>query len=91
MNYEKVGSAHNIIKQGITLILNVAYIILMGATLLLIFILKGQLYQQGSDQSAVTLVPSILIGLSVQFYNYVYSKIIRFVVDFENDRTVNDY
>ena len=82
MNYEKVGPTHNIIKSALTLTLNFAYVIMMAATLLLIFIFKGELYQQGYDQNLVTVLPSILISLAVQVYNFIYSKLIRLIVDF---------
>ena len=91
MNDERVSSGFNIIKKIITLLFNIAFIILLAATLLLIFVFKGIIYQQGASQSAVTYGPAILIALTVHFYNFIYSKLIRFIVDFENHRTVSDY
>lgn len=60
----------------------------MGATLLLIFVLKGQLYQEGYAQSTVTILPAVLISLSVQIFNFIYQKLVRFVIDFENRKTI---
>ena len=54
----------------------------MAATILIIFTLKGQMYQLGYPQSSITLVPSILISLSTQVYNFAYSKIIGILVEF---------
>jgi hypothetical protein len=54
----------------------------MAATILIIFTLKGQLYQLGYPQNSITMIPSILISISIQVYNFAYSKIIGILVDF---------
>ena len=91
MNDEKVSSGFNVVKNIITLLFNFSYIVLLAATLLLIFVFKGIIYQQGASQSAVTYAPAILISLTVHFYNFLYSQLIRFIVDFENNRSVSEY
>lgn len=63
----------------------------MAGTILLIFALKVHLLQSNASQSTVTWVPSILISLSIIFYNYAYSKIIKILVDYENKKTTIEY
>ena len=49
------------------------------------------MYQRGLDQTTLTLVPSILISVTVQVFNFLYGIIVKQLVDFENKKTVSEY
>lgn len=66
----------------ISLLINLIFVILMAATILIIFTLKGELYQRGYTQTSITLIPAILVALSTEVFNFIYSKIIGILVEF---------
>lgn len=54
----------------------------MASTILIIFTFKGWLSQKGFSQSTVTAIPSILIALATQLFNFVYRKMLGLLVEF---------
>lgn len=56
---------------------------MMASLILLIIAMKIQMFQSGYAQTAVTILPSILIGVTIQVLSYVYSHyIISALVNF---------
>lgn len=74
-----------------TIILNLAYVLLVAEVILLLFLLKTYMYQLGLDQNLVNQVPSISISVASQIFNKVYMVIIKNITIFENHKTVSDY
>lgn len=75
----------------ISFLTSLIFTVLMASTILIIFVLKIQLLQSNASQATVTWVPSLLISFSIQLYNFLYSKVIRFLVDYENKKTTIEY
>ena len=86
-----MGWAEDFTKSAISLLISLIFVVCMGATILIIFALKTEMYQRGYSQTTVTVLPSILIALSVQAFNFAYQIIVKLLVDFENKKTVSEY
>ena len=63
----------------------------MGLSIFGIFILKIYLYQSGEEQIIVDQVPAILISVSIKVFNFLYTKLIYTILQFENHKTVQEY
>lgn len=79
------------LKTLFTVVLNLAYVLLVALVILLLFLFKTYLYQLGLDQNIVNQVPSILIALASQVFSKIYMVIIKNITIFENHKTVSEY
>lgn len=70
------------LKTLFTVILNLAYVLLVALVILLLFLFKTYLYQLGLDQNIVNQVPSILIAISSQVFSKIYTVIIKNITIF---------
>lgn len=89
LNYEYVPKWKTALKTIFTVILNLAYVLLVALVILLLFLLKTYLYQKGLDQNIVNQVPSILIAIASQVFSKIYMFIITKITVFENHKTVS--
>ena len=91
MNDEQASGLSQGLRSAIAFFINIVFVVCMGATILIIFALKTQMFQQGLDQQLITIVPSILIAVAVQVFNFLYAIIVKLLVDFENKKTIPEY
>ena len=91
MNYEYVPAWEITLKYGFTFLITLSFVILMAMVIIEILVFKSYLFQIGADPQVVSLVPSILISVSIQIFNFIYTKLIKFITDFENHKTVDSY
>lgn len=82
LNYEYVPKWKTVLKTIFTVILNLAYVLLVAVVILLLFLFKTYLYQLGLDQNIVNQVPSILISLASQIFTKIYMVIIKNITIF---------
>jgi hypothetical protein len=82
LNFEYVPRWKTLLKTIFTVILNLAYVLLVAEVILLLFLLKTYMYQKGYNQTLVNQVPSILISVASQVFNKVYMMIIRNITIF---------
>ena len=91
MNDEQASPIPQFLKSALSFFINIVFVVCMGATILIIFALKNELYQRGSNQTVITVVPSLLIAITVQVFNFIYGIIVKLIVDFENKKTIPEY
>lgn len=63
----------------------------MALVIVEIFVFKTYLYQSGYDQQIVSIVPSLLISISVQIFTFLYTILIKYLTDFEDHKTITSY
>lgn len=68
-----------IIKSVFTFIVNLAYFVFVCLVIIYIFVLKSIMFQKGYPQTVVNAIPSILISLVVQIFNYLYTYLIKLI------------
>jgi hypothetical protein len=91
MNFEYVPAWEIALKYGFTFLITLTFVILMAMVIIETLVFKSYLFQIGADPQVVSLVPSILISVSIQIFNFIYTKLIKFITDFENHKTVDSY
>lgn len=82
MNYEYVSGWVTSIKMSLGIVVNILYVILVALVIIQIFVLKSILFQNGFSQSTINAIPSILISLAVQLFNYLYTFLIKLITTF---------